>query len=106
MVYSLPIMPAVIPVHIALRAKLKDSVNHALTLNDRLEAVIAVTSSDASGGFHGKIDFSRPPWCAAVANAIMDLHAQSRDAEACLRISLKLPKRERGGSGNNTRIAL
>lgn len=99
-------MPAVIPVHVALRSRLKDSVSHALSLNDRLEKVIAVKSRDASGGFHGKIDFSSPPWCAAVANVIMDLHAQSRDTEACLRISLKLPKRPRGGSSSNTRIAL
>src|SRR5271166_2316082 len=99
-------MPAAIPVHIALRSRLKDSVNHALALNERLEKVIAVKSRTSSGGFHGKIDFSQPPWSAGVAHAIMDLHAQSRDMEACLRISLRLPKRERGGSGNNTRIAL
>src|SRR5271154_3369208 len=99
-------MPAVIPVHVALRSRLKDSVNHAIVLNDRLECVIAVKSQNPSGGFHGKIDFSQPPWCAAVANAVMDLHAGSRDAEACLRIALKLPKRPRGGSSGNTRIAL
>lgn len=99
-------MPAVIPVHVALRSRLKDSVSHALSLNDRLEKVVAVKSRDASGGFHGKIDFSQPPWCAAVANVIMDLHAQSRDMEACLRISLKLPVRPRGGSSDNTRVAL
>ena len=99
-------MPAVIPVHVALRSKLKDSVNHALTLNERLELVIAVKSSNPGSGFHGKIDFSQPPWCASVAHAIMDLHAQSRDAEACLRIALRLPKRQRGGSSHNTRVAL
>ena len=99
-------MPAVIPVHTALRSRLKDSVSHAIILNDRLELVIAVKSRNNSGGFHGKIDFSQPPWYAAVAHAIMDLHAQSRDMEACLRISLRLPARPRGGSDNNTRIAL
>ena len=99
-------MPAVIPVHVALRTRLKDSVSHALILNERLERVIAVKTRGNSSGFHGKIDFSQPPWNAAVASAIMDLHAQSRDMEACLRISLQLPKRPRGGSGNNTRIAL
>jgi hypothetical protein len=100
-------MPPVIPVHVAIRSRLKDSVDHALKLNDKLECVIAVKSSSGSGGgFHGKIDHSQPPWCASVAHAIMDLHAQSRDAEACLRLSLRLPKRDRGGSGANTRKAL
>ncbi len=100
-------MPAVIPAHIALRAKLEDSVRHALALNSRLENLIAVKSRGAnSGGFHGKIDFSQPPWCAPVANAVMDLHAQAREAEGCLRISLKLPYRDRGGSDGNTRRAM
>ena len=62
--------------------------------------------SNPGSGFHGKIDFSQPPWCASVAHAIMDLHAQSRDAEACLRIALRLPKRQRAGSSHNTRVAL
>ena len=99
-------MPAVIPVHVALRSKLKDSVQHALALNERLKRVVAVKSRTASGGFHGKIDFSQPPWHAPVANAIMDLHAQSREAEGCLRASQKLPYRERGGSDGNTKLAM
>src|SRR6266704_1656463 len=99
-------MPPVIPAHVAIRVKLKDSVEHAWKLNGRLECVIAVKSQGSHGGFHGKIDHSQPPWCAAVAHAIMDLHARSRDAEACLRISLKLPPRERGGSSVNTGKAL
>ena len=100
-------MPPVIPAHVALRSRLKDSAEHAWKLNERLECVIAVKSQTGQGGgFHGKIDHSQPPWCAAVANVIMDLHARSRDAEACLRISLKLPARERGGSAANTRVAL
>jgi hypothetical protein len=68
-------MPAVIPVHTALRSRLKDSVNHALALNVRLEKMIAVKSRTPDGGFHGKIDFSQPPWSAGAANAMMDLHA-------------------------------
>ena len=99
-------MPSVIPAHAAIRARLKDSAAHAWKLNGRLECVIAVKSSSGQGGFHGTIDHSQPPWCASVAHAIMDLHARSRDAEACLRIALKLPKRERGGSGGNTKLAL
>jgi hypothetical protein len=99
-------VPATIPVHIALRARLKDAGHHALSLNERLESVIAVKSRTASGGFHGKIDFSQPPWQAQVAMAIMDLHAQVREAEGCLRVSLRLPYRERGGSSGNTRKAM
>jgi|SRR5882724_1825404 len=100
-------MPAVIPAHVAIRSRLKDSAQYAWKLNGKLECVIAVKSqSGGGGGFHGKIDHSQPPWCAAVAHAIMDLHARSRDAEACVRLSLRLPKRDRGGSSANTRIAL
>jgi len=99
-------MPPVIPAHVAIRTRLKDSAQHAWKLNERLECVIAVKSQTGQGGFHGKIDHSQPPWCASVAHAIMDLHARSRDAEACLRISLRLPKRERGGSNGNTLRAL
>lgn len=95
-------MPATIPVHVALRSELKDSAQHALGLNTRLESLIAVKSRTAGGGFHGKIDFSQPPWHSPVANAIMDLHAQAREAEGCLRVSLRLPCRVRGGSGGNT----
>jgi len=99
-------MPPIIPAHVAIRTRLKDSAQHAWKLNERLECVIAVKSQTGQGGFHGKIDHSQPPWCAAVAHAIMDLHARSRDAEACLRISLRLPRRERGGSNGNTLRAL
>ena len=103
--YSLSV-PAVIPVHVALRSKLKDSVQHALALNERLKRVIAVKSRTASGGFHGKIDFSSPPWNASAANLIMDLHSQAREAEALLRLTLHLPSRPRGGSDGNTLKAL
>jgi len=99
-------MPAVIPVHAELRSRLKTSVQRALTLNERLEGIIAERSRQPSGGFHGKIDFSQAPWNASAANAIMDLHAEARDAEGRLRAILKLPYRERGGSDDNTRRAL
>ena len=58
------------------------------------------------GTFHGKVDFSQPPWHAPVANAITDLHALSREMEAWLRLSQGLPRRVRGGSSENTRRAL
>jgi len=99
-------MPVIIPAHVALRSKLKDEVHHALVLNERLENIIAVKSRINLEGFHGKLGHGPPPWNAGAANAIMDLHAGVRDVEACLRISLKLPKRFRGGSSDNTRAAL
>jgi hypothetical protein len=99
-------MPAPIPAHVALRTELRKSIEDALSIAERLEKVIAIKPRANSGGFHGKVDHSQPPWNAPVANAIMDLHAQSRDAEGCLRIALKLPKRPRGGSSDNTRVAL
>lgn len=98
-------MPKAIPVHIALRTTLRESVGHSLTLNTQLEAVIAIKPVQP-GIFHGKVDFSQPPWCAPVANAITDLHALAREMEAWLRLSQGLPKRERGGSSENTKKAL
>jgi hypothetical protein len=98
-------VPAVIPAHIALRSRLRDSAARAVSLNERLEVLITVKQR-APGGFHGKIDHSQPPWSAPAANAIMDLHAQSREMEAWLRLSQGLPLRPRGGSGENTRRAL
>jgi hypothetical protein len=98
-------MPAVIPAHIALRDQLRASVHDALRLNGQLEAVIAVRTQ-RPGGFHGKVDHSQPPWSAPVANAILDLHAMSREMEAWLRLSQGLRPRLRGGSSESTRRAL
>ena len=94
-------MPAQIPVHVAIRSHLKESVAHSLALNVRLEEVVAVKVKQP-GAFHGKVDFSQPPWHAPVANAIMDLHALSRQLESGLRSELGLPLRKRGGSNANT----
>lgn len=98
-------MPSVIPAHRAIRDKLRSSVNDSLTLNGQLESLIAVKVKQP-GTFHGKVDFSQPPWHAPVANAIMDLHAIARELEAWLRLSQGLPRRDRGGSTGNTRRAL
>jgi hypothetical protein len=99
-------MPAVIPVHVAIRETLKDSVGHAITLDSRLELLIAERPSRPSGNFHGKIDFSSPPWHAPVAHCHFDLHALSRKLERDLRSELNLPRRYRGGSSSNTPKAL
>lgn len=101
-------MPATIAPEIALRARLGDAISHALSLNGKLEAIVPIRSKQSNAGniFHGKIDHSAPPWNAGAANAVLDLHAQSREMEEWLRIALKLPRRARGGSSANTRKAL
>lgn len=98
-------MPKAIPADVALRERLKGAVTESLSLNDRLEAVIAVKSR-IPGGFHGKIDFSQPPWNAQAAHVVLDLHAWARDAERMVRYRLSLPARDRGGSAGNTKRAL
>lgn len=99
-------MPATIPVHTAIREALKESVQHAISLDVRLEALIAERPSRPSGNFHGKIDHSQPPWHAPVAHCHFDLHALSRKLERELRSELNLPRRYRGGSSSNTPKAL
>jgi hypothetical protein len=99
-------MPAVIPVHAAIRSDLRDSARHAVTLDARLESLIACKPWKPSGNFHGKIDFSQPPWYAPVAHCHLDLHALSRKLERELQGELGLPARSRGGSTPNTRKAL
>jgi hypothetical protein len=95
-----------IPAEIAIRNRLKNSVTETLDLNDKLECVVAIKTRQPSGVFHGKIDFSQPPWAASIANCILDLHAMSREMEEWLRVALHLPHRHRGGSSANTQKAL
>jgi hypothetical protein len=100
-------MPAaVIPVHVAIRTRLKESVNNTLALSKRLEGLIADKPRYPSGRFHGKVDHSPPPWYAPAANSFMDLHALSRKLERDFRGELDFPRRARGGSDANTRKAL
>lgn len=99
-------MPKEIPAHVAIRVRLRDSADHALTLNIKLGGLIAVKPRQPSGVFHGKIDFSQPPWHAPVANVYLDFHALSRKIERDLRYELGLPARYRGCSDGNTRKAL
>jgi ribosomal protein S27E len=80
-------------------------VVRVLRIREILEQVIAVKPASGST-FHGKVDHSQPPWCAPVANVIMDLHALAREMEAILRLRQGFPHRERGGSDGNTRKAL
>lgn len=99
-------MPAVIPVHVAIRTRLRESADHALSLDGKLALLIAERPSRPSGNFHGKIDFSQPPWYAPVAHSHLELHALSRKIEREMRAELNLPRRYRGGSSLNTGKAL
>lgn len=81
-------------------------MKHAIILDGKLEVLITCRPSRPSGNFHGKIDFSSPPWHAPVAHCHLDLHALSRKLERDLRSELNLPGRYRGGSSSNTRKAL
>ena len=99
-------MPAVIPKHVAIRSRLRETVGDALSFNERLEALIAVKSAQPSGVFHGKIDHSQPPWNAAVADAILDLHAWCRKTEVLMKRNLGFPPRRRGNSSENTKKGL
>lgn len=99
-------MPAEIPAHTAIRLRLKEAANHASGLHARLEPLIAIKSRQPSGGFHGKIDHSQPPWNAPVAHAITDLHSLARKMERELQGELGFPVRDRGGSDANTGSAL
>lgn len=96
----------VIPAHVAIRSRLRESVDHALGLNTKLGGLIAVKPRQPSGVFHGKVDFSQPPWHSPVAAVYFDLHALSRKIERDLRYELGLPPRYRGCSDANTRGAL
>lgn len=73
----------------------------------RLSELIAHPASRVnSESKHGKVDHSQPPWNAAVAHLILDLHAESRTMEADLRWLLDMPFMLRGGKDNNTYLAL
>jgi hypothetical protein len=100
-------MPAIIPPHVLLRSEFRDTVSECLGLNEVLERIITIKSWQPAGGdFHGKISHSPPPWNSSAANAILDLHSWSRQAEVTVRRDLGLPVRVRGGSSANTGCAL
>jgi hypothetical protein len=100
-------MPATIPAHVALRSAFREIVTESLALNEILERIITIKSWRPTGGeFHGKVSHSPPPWNSSAANAILDLHSWSRQAEVALRHEMGLPARYRGGSSANTRCAL
>lgn len=90
----------------SLRDQLRGAVTRAVQLSWELEALVAEKSSSPDGGFHGKLSHSQPPWNAAYAHLITDLHALARDMEAGFRMAAGQPVRGRGGSDANTIRAL
>jgi hypothetical protein len=99
-------MPATIPYPVQLRVDFRETVNDAISYSQLLEHVICIKGKASSEVFHGKVDHSQPPWNAAAANHVLDLHALSRQNERFLRTMLNFPVRIRGGSSGNTRLAL
>jgi hypothetical protein len=99
-------VPETIPAHIAIRDELKDSARYAVALSQVLEKILAVKPRQPSSAFHGKVDFSQPPWHAPAANAVMDFHALARKLENEVRGELDLPGKSRGGSDANTKAAV
>jgi len=91
----------------SLRDCLREAVRDCITLNERLEAVIHLPQQHLSGDIrHGKVSAAPIPWFSAGAYLITDLHAESREMEARLRMTAGQPVRDRGGSGGNTYKAL
>lgn len=99
-------MPAATSPHVKVRDRLRDSAGHALKLNAALAPLVVVKPTTPSGVFHGKIDFSQPPWHAPVATAYLGMHALARKLERDMRWDLDLPPRDRGPSDQNTVEAL
>jgi hypothetical protein len=84
-----------------------DPVAEVTRAYDKALALIAepdiVATEGAAPGFH-----SSPPWNAAAANAVMDIHAAARRGEAALRelVAGANGRDPRGGSDANTHAAL
>lgn len=90
----------------ALRDELKKQAEHAVALSSLLEHILAVKPRQPSGHFHGKVDFSQPPWHSPAATAVMDFHALARRLEREIRAEHDLPEKKRGGSDGNTKAAV
>jgi len=92
---------------VTLREDLKQVVQAVLVVNQRLEAVVATPVRRVRDeAKRGRVDHSQPPWNAAVAHLITDLHARSRELERELRDRASLSLLHRGGGSSNTRAAL
>ena len=85
--------------------RIKDSATQALLIYAQLQQV-TVFQSKIPGFSSGKVIHSQPPWNAAVAFSYLELHSLSRDLEDKFRYYSDQPARGRGGSDENTRLAL
>jgi len=95
------------PVRSTVRERLSVAVDDAVSLNDRLDAIIATPTSRLGGrGRVGRIDHSQPPWNAPVAHLVLELHALARYLENNLRDLVGMSWLPRGGDDENTVFAL
>jgi hypothetical protein len=95
------------PVRSTVRERLSAAVTDAVTLVDRLDAIIATPTSRLGGrGRTGRIDHSQPPWNAPVAHLVLEIHATARYLENDLRDLAGMSWLRRGGDDANTIFAL
>lgn len=89
------------------RSELVKSVYRTWVLNELLETDVAEPVVRGTGhGFSGVSTGSRPPWNAAAANLVLDLHAQARYYEYFFTIQAFGHGTSRGHSNRNTWLAL
>jgi len=89
----------------SLRSQLKDTSSYAMRVYEQLSRTIAIQNK-VPGYVAARVIYSQPPWNAAVAFSLLDLHQLARETEAVFRRYASQPVRPRGGSDKNTRLAL
>jgi hypothetical protein len=95
------------PVRSNVRERLRAAAADAVSLNQRLERVVATPTSRLGGrGRSGRIDHSQPPWNAPIAHLVLELHALARYLENDLRDLAGMSWLARGGDDANTVFAL
>lgn len=86
--------------------RLIQATQTAQRLHVVLEDLITHPASGRSGDRHATVSHSTPPWHAQAAYLITDLVRLVRDVEGKLHLVNGSPIRPRGGSSNNTHLAL
>jgi hypothetical protein len=88
------------------RHRLNEVAVKSFRISNQLQSVIALKPRQADNQFQGKISHSPPPWNSAAAFAFLEFHQLTRELEARFKLCAKFPVRDRGGSDENTRLAL
>jgi hypothetical protein len=88
------------------RHRLIEVAAESFKASNQLHSVIALKLRQADNQLQGKISHSPPPWNSAAAFAFLELHQLSRELEMRFQLHAKFPVRDRGGSDENTRLAL